>query len=220
MVHVTSLVATVVLRQQRATTTPMHCTQTGLHIRGHGSRLRNVLPTRMAILYTMRMKWKDAQIQRHRISIRMPRMTMHALTSRVVAPTKLRATSTTQPRKTMVRVNSTPVQVALCLGLATTIQEPPQRWFLIFPDSNGACPSNCEFDADGDGICDANEIAGCIYSNAINFEPLPPTMTAAATLWDVCCLSTPATTALPTQTATAPTHRAVQTSMEWRCPIG
>ena len=84
----------------------------------------------------------------------------------------------------------------------------------IFPDANGTCPSNCDSDADGDGICDANEIAGCIYSNAINFEPLPPTTMAAATLWDVCCLSTAATTASPTPTAAiAPTRHAAPTSM-------
>ena len=34
------------------------------------------------------------------------------------------------------------------------------------------CVGNCESDSDGDGICDANEVAGCTDFNAANYDPL------------------------------------------------
>ena len=39
----------------------------------------------------------------------------------------------------------------------------------VFPDLNGQCQGVCDSDLDGDGICDANEIAGCTYIKANNY---------------------------------------------------
>lgn len=40
-----------------------------------------------------------------------------------------------------------------------------------FPEEGLACDGSCLEDADGDGICDANEIVGCLDATACNYEP-------------------------------------------------
>ena len=40
-----------------------------------------------------------------------------------------------------------------------------------FPDPGLDCDGNCNFDADGDGICDGDEIAGCLDPDACDFDP-------------------------------------------------
>ena len=90
-----------------------------------------------------------------------------------VAQTRRRATLTTR-RKWM----TAHVTIATCAGCIVSgacnydagchVERRPR----VFPDMNGVCPSVCDFDVDGDGICDANEVAGCTYANAINFTPL------------------------------------------------
>ena len=39
-------------------------------------------------------------------------------------------------------------------------------------DALGVCGGNCAADADGDGICDVDEIPGCTDENAVNFDPV------------------------------------------------
>ena len=40
-----------------------------------------------------------------------------------------------------------------------------------YPDAQGNCDGNCTSDADGDGVCDADEIPGCTDPQAPNFLP-------------------------------------------------
>ena len=39
-----------------------------------------------------------------------------------------------------------------------------------FPESGYDCAGNCLLDTDGDGVCDANEIAGCTDAEALNYD--------------------------------------------------
>jgi hypothetical protein len=41
----------------------------------------------------------------------------------------------------------------------------------VFADAGYDCDGNCLADADGDGVCDANEIVGCTDSEASNYNP-------------------------------------------------
>ncbi len=41
----------------------------------------------------------------------------------------------------------------------------------LYPALGEDCAGNCLADADGDGVCDAAEVAGCTASNACNFNP-------------------------------------------------
>ena len=38
-------------------------------------------------------------------------------------------------------------------------------------DAIGVCGGNCEADTDGDGVCDVDEIYGCTYESACNYDP-------------------------------------------------
>ena len=40
-----------------------------------------------------------------------------------------------------------------------------------YPEAGYDCDGNCINDADGDGVCDQFEIAGCTDSTALNFDP-------------------------------------------------
>ena len=40
-----------------------------------------------------------------------------------------------------------------------------------WPEQGLDCEGNCLADADGDGVCNADEINGCTDENAVNYEP-------------------------------------------------
>lgn len=40
-----------------------------------------------------------------------------------------------------------------------------------FPEAETDCNGQCQNDADGDGVCDEDEVAGCTDFNAVNFDP-------------------------------------------------
>lgn len=44
--------------------------------------------------------------------------------------------------------------------------------YCIYPDLYLDCSGNCNFDFDGDGICDEQEVAGCTDDRACNFDAL------------------------------------------------
>ena len=76
----------------------------------------------------------------------------------------------------------------------------------IFPDVNGVCPNACESDFDGDGICDADEVSGCTYFNAANFNPVTTDDDGTCQFVGAPTQTSPATTTWRTSTAaTAPT---------------
>ena len=40
------------------------------------------------------------------------------------------------------------------------------------PDALGVCSGDCQSDANGNGICDSEEVPGCTYDGAENFNPV------------------------------------------------
>ncbi len=40
------------------------------------------------------------------------------------------------------------------------------------PDALGVCSGDCQSDANGNGICDSEEVPGCTYDGAVNFNPV------------------------------------------------
>ncbi|MDG1674576.1 MAG: hypothetical protein P8H88_03935, partial [Flavobacteriales bacterium] len=42
----------------------------------------------------------------------------------------------------------------------------------VFPEEGKDCDGNCLADADGDGVCDGDEVLGCTSGTAFNFNPL------------------------------------------------
>ena len=42
----------------------------------------------------------------------------------------------------------------------------------VFPEEGRDCDGNCLLDADGDNVCDGDEVAGCTSETALNFNPL------------------------------------------------
>ena len=73
------------------------------------------------------------------------------------------------PIPTTVRVNSSLRRVsgsAACNYDPTAIYAGECEW----PEQGLDCEGNCLADADGDGVCNADEIEGCTDENAVNYD--------------------------------------------------